>query len=84
MLDYDEDATPVVGYLLRHIKDEFEERTPHGSYIRSDTALRCDEIDHARADKPDISAIFVSFPYFDISALNPSRASKDTSLHETR
>jgi hypothetical protein len=81
VLRYDEDTVPVVLYLLRHVRNEYEEQSAYGSYIHPGTVLRCDGTDSRHVDKPDLSAIFASFPYFDVSRGTPPTAPEDGSVH---
>jgi hypothetical protein len=83
-LEHDEDLIPVILHLLRHVRDEYEERSANGSYIRPGTVLRCDGTDAKRTDKPDLSVVFISFPYFDLGTGNPPQAPKDVSNHSPR
>lgn len=46
--------------------------------------LRCDGTDQRNPDKPDLSAIFMSIPHFDIGKWKPPNAPKDGSLHLPR
>lgn len=71
-------------YLLRKIKNRHEESSAYGSYIQPGTVLRCDGTDRKNPEQPDLSAIFVSFPYFDMGKWKPPDAPKDDSLHLPR
>jgi hypothetical protein len=71
-------------YLLRQIRREYEEKSALGSYIHPGTVLRCDGTDLKHAENPDLTAIFVSFPYFDIGRGSPSHTPEDESMHVPR
>lgn len=71
-------------YLLRKVQQDYEERSAYGSYIQPGTVLRCDGTDQKHRERPDLSAIFVSCPYFDIGNWRPPDAPNDSSLHLTR
>jgi len=62
------DTLPVVMYLLNIIADEYQHTTPHGSYVHPGTILRCGGIQNSESSRPDLTATFISFPYFDISS----------------
>ena len=83
-LQYHDDLIPVVLYLLRKVQENYEESSAYGSYIQPGTVLRSDGTDHNHRDKPDLSAIFISFPYFDIGNWKPPESPKDGSLHLPR
>ena len=46
--------------------------------------LRCDGTDPKDTKTPDLTAIFVSFPYFDVGKGSPPHAPKDQSVHVPR
>jgi hypothetical protein len=71
-------------YLLDHIKNRFEHSSAYGSYIEPGTVFRCDGTSIKHRDIPDVSATFLSFPYFDIGYGSPSEAPRDRSLHLIR
>jgi hypothetical protein len=70
--------------LLRKIQDDYEKSSAYGSYIEPGTVLRSDGTDRNRRDQPDLSAIFISFPYLDIGKWRPPGPPKDESLHLPR
>ncbi|CAI6341476.1 unnamed protein product [Periconia digitata] len=83
LLQHNAELIPVVLYLLRKIRHEYEESSAYGCYIKPGTTLRCDGMDQSKRDKPDLSAIFMSVPYFDIGKWKPPNA-PDESLHLPR
>ncbi|KAF3041593.1 hypothetical protein E8E12_009247 [Didymella heteroderae] len=78
------DWVPVVMYLLSNIKDNHEQPSIYGSYIRPGTVVRCDGMERKQRDKPDVSATFISFPYFDLGDGNIPDAPEDDTVHMTR
>jgi hypothetical protein len=71
-------------YLLRKVRQRHEETSAYGSFIQPGTVLRCDGTDPQHWERPDLSALFVSCPYFDIAETRPANPPSDTSLHLTR
>lgn len=71
-------------YLLRKVRQRHEESSAYGSFIQPGTVLRCDGADPQHWEKPDLSAIFVSCPYFDVAESRPANPPSDASLHLTR
>jgi hypothetical protein len=66
------------------IPHRYEDRSVYGSHFRPGTVLRCDGTESAHLDKPDLSATFVSFPYFDIGTGKPPNAPENESIHSPR
>lgn len=83
-LEHHTDLVPVVMYLLRKVQQNYEEESAYGSYIQPGTVLRCHGTDQKDRVKPDLSAMFVSCPYFDIGKWRPPDAPNDGSLHLAR
>jgi len=80
-LRHHDDLVPVVLYLLKKVQKQYERGSAYGSYIEPGTVLRCDGTDREEREQPDLTAIFISFPYFDIGKWKPSEGPKDESLH---
>ncbi|KAF2133029.1 hypothetical protein P153DRAFT_382654 [Dothidotthia symphoricarpi CBS 119687] len=78
------DWVPVVMYLLDDIKDNHECSPAYGSYIRPGTVVRCDGTERHHRDKPDVSATFISFPFFDVGEGKPLDVPIEDSLHLIR
>jgi hypothetical protein len=83
-LQHHEDLIPVVIYLLRKIQENHEKRSAYGSYIEPGTVLRSDGTDRSHRDQPDLSAIFISFPYLDVGKWRPPDPPKDEAMHLPR
>jgi hypothetical protein len=71
-------------YLLNYVKDNRQRSTAYGSYIRPGTVIRCDGRERKGLDKPDLSATFISFPYFDVGHGDPLEAPRNKEFHVTR
>ncbi|OCK74777.1 hypothetical protein K432DRAFT_190061 [Lepidopterella palustris CBS 459.81] len=82
--DYHEDLVPVVVYLLKKIQKTHEEKSAYGGFIEPGTVFRVDGVDWKDRSKPDLSAIFVSFPYFDMGKWKPPDAPNNEALHLPR
>lgn len=83
-LRYHADAITVLMYLLQQVQDKFEITSAYGSYIQPGTVLRCNGKDTKNSKKNDVSATFVSYPYFDVSSGNWPDPPADDSLHLPR
>ncbi|KAJ5020311.1 hypothetical protein PSV08DRAFT_223167 [Bipolaris maydis] len=83
-LRYHADTITVLMYLLQQVQDEFEITSAYGSYIQPGTVLRCNGKDTKNSKKNDVSATFVSYPYFDISSGDWPEPPVDDSLHLSR
>lgn len=70
--------------LLHEIRDKYEHRSAYGSYIEPGTVLRCDGTDPKDREKPDLSAIFISYPYFDVGIWEPAEPPTDDMTLLTR
>jgi hypothetical protein len=71
-------------YLLNNVRNDFEYESAYGSYIQPGTVLRCDGMERRQRHKPDVSIIFVSFPFFDVGQDPQMEESSDDTLHLTR
>ena len=83
-LRHHSDLYPVVMFLLRKVRQRHEESSAYGSFIQPGTLLRCDGTEPLHWEKPDLSAIFVCCPYFDIGEKRPASPPSNVSLHLTR
>jgi hypothetical protein len=84
VFDYHGDLVPVVMELLKEVQERYEVFSQFGSYIEPGSSLRCDGVDQSHPNKPDLSAAFICFPYFDTAAGQPQYAPKDEALHYPR
>jgi hypothetical protein len=71
-------------YLLKDIQEASQYNSAYGSYITPGTVLRCDGTDRGNPGKPDASATFISYPYFDVGKGGPADVPKDRSFHFAR
>ncbi|KAI4636058.1 hypothetical protein J4E83_001012 [Alternaria metachromatica] len=77
VLKHDEDLVPVVLSVLEEVWSNYEEQSAYGSHLRPGAVWRCDGTDAEQSHKPDLSATFISFPYFDAGTGPPSYKSKE-------
>lgn len=68
-------------HLLKNVRENYEESSGYGNYIQPGTVLRSDGTDKSRPDLPDLSAIFVSLPYFEIGNQRSPLALDDGTIH---
>ncbi|KAH7084891.1 hypothetical protein BKA63DRAFT_4739 [Paraphoma chrysanthemicola] len=81
---YHVDCMPVVLRLLDEVAEKHEVISAYGSHIRPGTVIRCDGTDSGRDEIPDVSATFISFPFFDVGDGRAPASSDDQSLHMVR
>ncbi|KAJ4305064.1 hypothetical protein N0V90_000594 [Kalmusia sp. IMI 367209] len=79
-----DELVPVILYLLQKVQDNHEATSAYGSFIQPGVILRCDGTNQESRHMPDLSAIFASFPYFDVGKWKPPEAPTDESLHIPR
>ncbi|KAH7094539.1 hypothetical protein FB567DRAFT_5930 [Paraphoma chrysanthemicola] len=72
---------PVVLHLLDEVAEKHEVKSAYGSHIRPGTVIRCDGTNSGRDEIPDVSATFISFPFFDVGDRRAPASSDDPSLH---
>ncbi|KAG9378418.1 CorA Mg2+ and Co2+ transporter [Pyrenophora tritici-repentis] len=82
--DHDGDLMPVTIHLFKQVREHYKKQSVYGSYIQHGTVLRCGGTYPAIYRKPDISAIFISFPYFDVDKNGPHHAPKLETTHLPR
>lgn len=80
-LRYDQDILRVVSSVLEEVWSNYEEQSARGCYLRPGAVRRCDGIDPEQPFKPDISATFIAFPYFDTGKGTPSQDIQESSIH---
>ncbi|KAL2070763.1 hypothetical protein VTL71DRAFT_13789 [Oculimacula yallundae] len=68
----------VVGHLMTKVRKELEKSFVHGRYMAPDV-LRCDGLDTGNSEKEDISALWISLPYFSMESPKVSRVNTSTS-----